>query len=43
VDNKVRKDSGFSLGDRPCPARKCAISDAISNADLTLKRDGEEK
>ena len=26
------------LGTKPCPARECAISDAISNADLILKR-----
>ena len=25
------------IGSKPCPARECA-SDAISNADLTLKR-----
>jgi len=26
------------IGVKPCPARECAISDAISNADLILKR-----
>ena len=26
------------IGSKPCPARECAISDAISNADLILKR-----
>ena len=25
-------------GVKPCPARECAISDAISNAELILKR-----
>ena len=25
------------IGVKPCPARECAISDAISNADLILK------
>ena len=32
----VRKLS--EIGSRPCPARECAISDAISNAELILKR-----
>jgi hypothetical protein len=26
------------IGVKSCPARECAISDAISNADLILKR-----
>ena len=26
------------IGSKPCPARECAISDAISNAELILKR-----
>jgi hypothetical protein len=26
------------IGSKPCPARECTISDAISNADLILKR-----
>ena len=26
------------LGSKPCPARECAISDAISNAELILRR-----
>ncbi len=26
------------IGVKPCPARECAISDAISNADLIHKR-----
>jgi hypothetical protein len=26
------------IGVKPCPARECAISDAISNAELILKR-----
>ena len=26
------------LGNRPCPARECAIADAISNAELILRR-----
>ncbi|HKW35859.1 MAG TPA: hypothetical protein VJN92_22830 [Candidatus Acidoferrum sp.] len=26
------------IGTKPCPARECAISDAISNAELMLKR-----
>jgi len=26
------------VGTKPCPARECAISDAISNADFILKR-----
>ena len=25
-------------GVKPCPARECAIADAIANADLILKR-----
>ena len=29
------------IGSKPCPARKCAISEAISNAELILKRIGE--
>ena len=31
------------IGSKPCPARECAISDAISNADLILKRIGEHR
>ena len=26
------------IGVKPCPARECAISDAISNAELILRR-----
>jgi len=26
------------VGSKPCPARECAISDAISNAELILRR-----
>ena len=26
------------IGNKPCPARECAISDAISNAELILRR-----
>ena len=26
------------IGSKPCPARKCAISDAISKAELILRR-----
>ena len=26
------------IGSKPCPARECAISDAISNAELILRR-----
>jgi len=26
------------LGDKPCPARECAISDAITKAEQILKR-----
>ena len=26
------------IGSKPCPARECAISDAISNAELILGR-----
>ena len=27
-----------AIGSKPCPARECAISDAISNAELILRR-----
>jgi hypothetical protein len=27
------------IGSKPCPARECAIADAISNAELILKKD----
>ena len=26
------------IGSKPCPARECAISDAIANAELILRR-----
>jgi hypothetical protein len=26
------------IGSKPCPARECAISDAISNAEMILRR-----
>jgi len=26
------------IGSKPCPARECAIADAISNAELILRR-----
>ena len=26
------------IGSKPCPARECAISDAISNVELILKK-----
>ena len=26
------------IGNKPCPARECAISDAITNAELILRR-----
>ena len=38
MDSKVQKDSGLTLGDKPCPAPECAIADAVENAKRILEK-----